>query len=61
LLERATGHLVIRNQQPFQPGDVPLTWSDISKARKLLNYSPKVKLEEGLKSFVAWYRAEDHA
>ncbi len=61
LLERATGRLVIRNQQPFQPGDVPLTWSDISKARKLLNYSPKVKLEEGLQSFVAWYRAEGHA
>src|SRR6266446_5657697 len=61
LLERATGRLVIRNQQPFQPGDVPLPWSDISKARKLLNYSPKVKLEEGLQSFVAWYRAEGHA
>ena len=59
LLESATGRKALRDQQPLQPGDVPLTWADISKAKSLLNYNPKVTLEEGLKGFVAWYRAAD--
>jgi len=55
-LERATGRRARREQKPPQPGDVPLTWADISKAQRLLNYQPKVSLDEGLKSFVDWYR-----
>ena len=42
-----------------QQGDVPLTWADISKAGRLLGYRPQTTLEEGLKKFVAWYRAAD--
>ena len=38
---------------------MPLTWADISKAGKLFGYHPKTTLEEGLKKFVAWYRAAD--
>src|SRR5205807_10132274 len=40
-----------------EPGDVPLTWADISKARRLLGYHPSTSLEEGLTSFV---RSEEH-
>lgn len=58
-LERATGRTAIRSPQPMQPGDVPLTWADISKSEKLLGYRPATPLEEGLKKFVAWYRATD--
>ncbi|MFZ0881301.1 MAG: GDP-mannose 4,6-dehydratase [Candidatus Acidiferrales bacterium] len=58
-LERATGRTAIRSPQPMQPGDVPLTWADISKSEKLLVYRPATPLEEGLKKFVAWYRATD--
>jgi UDP-glucuronate 4-epimerase len=58
-LERATGKKATRVQQGEQPGDVPLTWADISKAGSLLGYKPKTTLEEGLTKFVAWYRAAD--
>ena len=40
---------------PIQPGDVPETFADISKAKKLLNYNPKVTIEEGIPKFVDWY------
>jgi UDP-glucuronate 4-epimerase len=45
------------NELPEQPGDVPLTCADISKAKKLLGYNPKTKLHEGLPKFVDWFLA----
>jgi len=59
LLERITGKKAIREQEPPQRGDVPLTWADISKACRLLGYRPATRLEEGLQQFVAWYRAAE--
>jgi UDP-glucuronate 4-epimerase len=59
MLERATGKKAIVRREDVQQGDVPLTWADISKAGKLLGYRPQTTLEEGLKKFVAWYRAAD--
>jgi UDP-glucuronate 4-epimerase len=59
MLERATGKKAIVQREAAQQGDVPLTWADISKAGKLLGYRPQTTLEEGLKKFVAWYRAAD--
>jgi UDP-glucuronate 4-epimerase len=56
-LERATGRKAICAHEPDQPGDVPLTWADISKASRLLNYKPATPLDEGLQRFVTWYRA----
>lgn len=41
---------------PDQPGDVPITYADVSKAARMLGYSPKVPIREGLKRFVEWYR-----
>lgn len=57
LLERATGKKAIVHRDSPQPGDVPLTWADTSKAEKLLGYRPQTSIEEGLAKFVAWYRA----
>jgi UDP-glucuronate 4-epimerase len=57
LLERITGKKAILERHPTQPGDVPLTWADISKASRLLGYRPATRLDEGLKQFVAWYHA----
>lgn len=37
-----------------QPGDVPITYADISRAREKLNYCPTTTLEDGLKKFVRW-------
>jgi UDP-glucuronate 4-epimerase len=43
---------------PEQPGDVPVTYADVTKAGRLLGYSPKVHIRDGLRRFVAWYRDE---
>lgn len=40
---------------PLPKGDVPATYADITKANELINFSPKIKLENGLKDFYNWY------
>ena len=54
-IEKVTGKKAVINEQPEQPGDVPRTFADISKAKRLLNYQPKTALTEGLKNFYDWY------
>ena len=56
LIEKALGKPAIIDRQPLQPGDVPITFADISKARALLGYQPKVKVEKGIPLFVDWFR-----
>ncbi len=46
---------------PMQPGDVLQTYADLAKARRLLNYTPKVSFGEGVKRYVAWWRAQKKA
>jgi UDP-glucuronate 4-epimerase len=41
---------------PEQPGDVPITFADVTKAREMLGYEPQVPIREGLRRYVAWYR-----
>jgi len=41
---------------PPQPGDVPVTFADITRARRELGYHPRVPVTEGIPRFVAWYR-----
>lgn len=55
LLEDNLQKRAIIDRQPLQPGDVPLTFADISKAKKLLNYNPATPIEEGLKKFTIWF------
>jgi UDP-glucuronate 4-epimerase len=55
-IERSLGKKAKINQLPEQPGDVPLTCADILKAKKLLGYNPRTKLDQGLPKFVEWYR-----
>ncbi len=56
LIEKALGKKAIIDRQPLQPGDVPITFADISKARKWLDYNPQVKVENGIPLFVDWFR-----
>jgi UDP-glucuronate 4-epimerase len=56
MLEAATGKRAMRKQLPIQPGDVPITWADISKAKRLLGYAPQTPIEKGLAEFVSWFR-----
>jgi UDP-glucuronate 4-epimerase len=53
----ATGVEPELDRQPFQPGDVKVTYADISKARRDLGYDPSTPLREGLERFMDWYRA----
>ena len=57
LLERELGQKAIINRQPPQPGDVPRTFADVSKARLLLGYDPQTPIEEGIRRFVEWYKS----
>jgi UDP-glucuronate 4-epimerase len=57
-IERAVGCAVQIDARPPQPGDVPITCADVSLAKRELGYAPRVRLEEGLARFVAWYRAQ---
>jgi UDP-glucuronate 4-epimerase len=56
-LEQSIGKKAVIEQLPEQPGDVPLTFADISKARALLGYDPHTKIAEGIPKFVEWFRA----
>ena len=57
-LEKVTGKAAKLDLLPPQPGDVTITWADVSKARRLLGYDPKTPIETGLERFVAWYRGK---
>ncbi len=56
LLEKSLGKKAVINRLPPQPGDVPITFADISKAKRMLGYNPQVKIEEGIPRFVEWFR-----
>ncbi len=54
-IENAVGKKAKISRRSEQPGDMPRTYADISKARKLLGYNPTTKLSEGLPKFVEWF------
>jgi UDP-glucuronate 4-epimerase len=56
LLEQALGRKAVLDRQPLQPGDVPITYADISKAGRDLGYDPRTKIAEGIPRFVEWFR-----
>jgi UDP-glucuronate 4-epimerase len=56
LLEKELGEKAIIDRQSPQPGDVPITFADISKARAKLGYNPHIKIEQGIKMFIDWFR-----
>jgi UDP-glucuronate 4-epimerase len=54
-IEQSVGKKAIINKMPEQPGDVPLTYANIDKARRLLGYNPHTKIAEGIPKFVEWF------
>jgi UDP-glucuronate 4-epimerase len=56
IIEQALGKKAAIEELPDQPGDVPITYADITKARRLLSYDPKVGIAEGVGQFVRWFR-----
>jgi UDP-glucuronate 4-epimerase len=57
-LEDLLGKKAVVVDTPTPSSEPPITYADISKARRLLGYEPKVHLREGLEKFVKWLRAE---
>jgi UDP-glucuronate 4-epimerase len=58
LIGRLVGKTPRVKQLPEQPGDVQRTFASIDRARERLGYAPKVGIEDGLREFVAWWRAK---
>jgi len=58
LLEKELDRNAVIDRQPMQPGDVPQTFADVTKARQLLGYDPQTKIEDGIKRFVEWFHRE---
>jgi UDP-glucuronate 4-epimerase len=61
LLEQALDRHAEIDRQPLQPGDVPQTFADISRAGRLLGYNPQTQLEEGIGKFIEWFRENNSA
>ena len=53
-IEEIVGKEAIIDRQLEQPGDVPQTWADVSKAKKLLGYEPTFSFKDGIKQFIKW-------
>jgi UDP-glucuronate 4-epimerase len=60
VVEKCLGKKANVKEYPMFSGDVPITYADITKARKMLGYNPKTKIEDGMKNFVAWYQENKH-
>ena len=58
LIEKEVGRKAVINRLPDQPGDVPITYADITKARQVLGYNPQVKIEEGMHRFIEWFKRQ---
>ena len=61
LIEKVVGRAALLDRQPDQPGDVPVTFADITGASRDLGYAPTTSLEDGVRAFWRWVQDEDRA
>ena len=54
-IENASGKTAEIKRLPVPPGDVDITWADISKAKEVLRYNPSTHFDVGVKQFIAWF------
>ena len=59
LVEALVGKKAKIKLKPRHPADVKRTWADINKAKRLLNWQPKIKLEQGMKRFIDWFKGSN--
>ena len=57
MIEEVVGKSAIIDRQSEQPGDVPQTWADVSKANKLFGYKPSISFKDGVSQFYEWQKA----
>ncbi|HLL25864.1 MAG TPA: NAD-dependent epimerase/dehydratase family protein [Kofleriaceae bacterium] len=56
-IEHVVGRAAVIDRQPDQPGDVPITYANVDRARALLGYEPTTRLDDGLAKYWAWMQA----
>ena len=56
ILEEISGKEARKNFLPIQPGDVPATYADISKSKRMLKFNPKTSIRTGVEKFLSWYK-----
>lgn len=56
IIEEKLGKKAEIDRKPMPKGDVPITYADITKAKKLLDYNPKTPIEKGIEKFIEWYK-----
>lgn len=61
VLERTLGKPAVIKRLPEKSGEMPVTHADLSKAKRLLNYAPKTKFDDGVQAFCDWYRKHGSA
>jgi len=59
VIESVCDKKAVIEQLPDQPGDVPRTFADVSRAKELLGYAPTTAIRDGIKAFVNWYRTKN--
>ena len=57
-LESGLGKAATRTYSPPGPAEMPITFANLDKSRKLLGYSPKVSFDEGMLLFIEWFRKQ---
>jgi len=57
LIEDAVGKAATRELVPMQPGDVPATFADVDDLREAVGFAPATPIADGVRRFIAWYRA----
>lgn len=58
IIERHVGRPAVIDRQSLQPGDVSITYADITHAREQLGYDPRFDMDEGIKRFVQWFKQQ---
>ena len=56
-IEKELGKKAEKRMLPMQPGDVVETYADISESERDLGFQPTTRIEEGIASFISWYRS----
>ena len=56
LIEKHAGKKAKMTKKPFHKADMKATWADISQAKRLLGWTPKISLDEGIRRSVQWWR-----
>lgn len=55
-IEDALGKKSVKNYLPIQPGDVPMTFADVTELQQDFGYKPETTVKEGIRQFIMWYR-----